>query len=351
MATILQQSERDQLLNSLSSEQVQFIKDYVKRGKRTAFANEMAKSKGMVLPEEATDQDIELILDGWTLEDYIDNGFVNPDTPCECGRPLRYQYIVKHKVTNERKTFGISHFEEHMGFPASLIRDIKKGFTQVDYELDELLTKVKIGWNIKQYIEFIPEDMLVPDDVQKQILLNLPLLDTQLRRLKKRISDHLQPVFKPNKRKEINLERNNDIFQSNLLSYAVSPKTSHDKSTSESTNQSNDFEHQNNNEDVYQLDLFTEVVSPTTQLNSTSLVLTQQHKELILHYLESTGSTRIISELLIKKHNASSERYLTGKPRLYLPICMYLDELVELSTVDLIEKHGKDDRIYRLIQD
>lgn len=311
MADTLQQTERDQILNSLTSEQIQFIKDYVKRGKRTAFANEMAKSKGMVIPEEATDQDIKLILDEWILEDYIDNGFVNPETPCECGKPLRYQYIVRHIGTNESRRFGINHFEEHMSFPAALIKQIKQGFTQVDYELDELITKIKEGWNLNQHIEFIPEDLQLPDDINEQIQMNLPLLDSQISRLKKRIDNYLQPAYTP-KIKRDNHEDQNDIFQ---------------------------------------FELFTGVASPATQLNSTSLVLTQQHKDLILHYLETTGSARIISELLIKKHNANSVRYLTGKPKLYLPICIYLDELVEKSILILKEIRGKDDRIYSLFQD
>ena len=73
----------------------------------------------------------------WSI--IFDNGFINPDTPCECGRPLRYQYIVEHKPTNEARRFGITHFEGHTGVSASIINEIKKGFNSIDYEQDELL--------------------------------------------------------------------------------------------------------------------------------------------------------------------------------------------------------------------
>ncbi|MEH7075144.1 hypothetical protein [Neobacillus drentensis] len=65
--------ESDELLNLLCLEQKEFIEFYVKRGKKTAFANVMAADKGIVLPDSATVEEMERLIDEWVLEDYIDN--------------------------------------------------------------------------------------------------------------------------------------------------------------------------------------------------------------------------------------------------------------------------------------
>ena len=139
MKITLNKEEKDLILNSLTPEQKEFIQHHAKKGKKTAFANVLAKDKGIVIPDHVSPEEAELLLDEWILVDYIDNGFINPETPCECGRPLRYQYIVEHKPTNETRRFGITHFEEHTRVSALIINEIKKGFNSIDYEQDELL--------------------------------------------------------------------------------------------------------------------------------------------------------------------------------------------------------------------
>lgn len=186
--------ERDELLNILSTEQREFIEFYVKRGKKTAFANVMAKDKGMMVPDSATVEEMEMLIDDWVLDDYIDNGFTNPDTPCECGKPLRYQYIVRHLSTNQIRRFGIKHFEEHTGLSALLIASIKKGFNQIDYERDELLTKIGDGWSVLDHVSNIPSDLKIAKDIQNHLDANVPLLERQLNRLKRDIITHQEKV-------------------------------------------------------------------------------------------------------------------------------------------------------------
>ena len=122
---ILDDTTSSNILAALTEKQKNFLEQHVKRGKKTAFANVMALDKGIVLPNHATDAEIQSILDEWVLIEYIDNGKSNANTPCECGRPLRYQYIVQHQTTKETRRFGITHFAEHTGLPAHMLNKSK----------------------------------------------------------------------------------------------------------------------------------------------------------------------------------------------------------------------------------
>ncbi|WP_062107479.1 DUF3895 domain-containing protein [Bacillus niameyensis] len=317
MNVVLNTNERESLLSLLTEQQKSFLQDHVKRGKKTVFANQMAKDKGLVLPEGATSEEIEMLLDEWILVDYIDNGFINPETPCECGKPLRYQYIVRHKTMNEVRRFGSTHFEEHTGLPAQIVNQIKKGFTQIDYEMDELLQKFADGWVFSDNI--LPKNFTVPDDIKEHLDLELPLLDRQITRLKKLINEFLseQEVQRP-------------IIE---------------KSTRETTFDSY--------EDPFALemyDLFQDSIGETPAEKPLTSHLTPIIKDEILRYLDTVSSARIICELLIKNHSVLTERYVTGKPKIYPKVCMYLDLLVSKEVVRLEDKRGHQDRLYKKVK-
>ena len=58
---------------------------------------------------------------------------------CDCGRPLKYQFVIESKQTGQEVHLGIQHFKAHLGIPQILAEDIKKGVAHVDLYLDELL--------------------------------------------------------------------------------------------------------------------------------------------------------------------------------------------------------------------
>jgi hypothetical protein len=314
MKVYLDQETRDGLLNKLSEALRNFLKEHVKSGKKTEFANFMAKQKGMVLPQAANEREVELLLDEWILIDYIDNGYVSEETPCACGRPLRYQYIVKHKQTQETRRFGITHFEEHTGLPANIVKGIKDGFERIDYELDELLLKLSNGWNIKNEIPFIPDGLELPKDIKHQFSLQLPLLDSQLSRLKELINESLErPVVEQIKNKTVH-------FVPNKV------------------------------DDSPQLCLFNDEVSEEVEVSSGEFLLSDDLQNYILEFLNSGAeSARIICELLIKNHGAPKDRYNTGKPKIYGAVCIYLDSLHHDNIVQL-KTLSHADRIYQLVK-
>ncbi len=71
---------------------------------------------------------------------------------CDCGRPLKYQFVIESKQTGQEVHLGIQHFKDHLGIPQSVAEDIKKGVAHVDLALDELL------WLTAKPIPF-PEDL------------------------------------------------------------------------------------------------------------------------------------------------------------------------------------------------
>ncbi|MDP4084744.1 MAG: DUF3895 domain-containing protein [Bacillota bacterium] len=316
MSVILNKDERENLLSSLTEHQRDFIVNHVKRGKKTVFANEMARDKGLFIPDTATNDEIEMLLDEWILEDYIDNGFINPETPCECGRPLRYQYIVKHKKTNEVRRFGINHFEEHTGIPAEVVNAIKREFSFIDYEMDEILQKINTGWTLDNEIPYIPRDFEFPKGIQEFLLFNVPLLDRDIKRLKTLMAEFL---FK----QELQREEQEEVMELESIPYV---------------------------EDQVAFEFFQEEPKPISEKPlPLGPKLSEPLRDAVRGYLETVSSARIICELLIKNNSAPHERYLTGKPKIYPLVCMYLDSLVKNGDIQLTKKEGQIDRIYKLL--
>uniref|UniRef100_UPI003F49938A DUF3895 domain-containing protein n=1 Tax=Bacillus multifaciens TaxID=3068506 RepID=UPI003F49938A len=326
MVTTLSKEEREGILSSVSSKQKEFIQEHVKRGKKTVFANIMAKDKGIVLSDHATNEELEMLLDEWILEDYIDNGFVNPETKCECGRPLRYQYIVKHKRTNELRRFGISHFEEHTSIPSAVVQNIKKGFYEIDYEMDELLYKIHNNWNLNKVIPNIPDGYIVPKDIEMYLEAEVPLLDRQIKRLKEQIREFLEKREKNQEQEREEIESIVDFLPTddNQFSFGLFDEPI------ERMDREGNYRMGYNKQYNYSLSLY--------------------HQNEVLDYLKKgVSSTRVICELLIKNNNADPKRYITGKPKIYASVCCYLDSLVQEGVLE-IEVKDITDRVY-ILQD
>ncbi|WP_251636210.1 DUF3895 domain-containing protein [Neobacillus niacini] len=244
----------------------------------------------------------------------------NPETPCECGIPLRYQYIVRHRSTNQIRRFGITHFEEHTGLSVSLIVAIKKGFTQIDYERDELLNKIADGWSILDHVPNIPSDLKLAKDIQQHLDANVPLLERQLNRL-------IRDIRLYQEKDESNYVTNFKATKMNVSDVTVEK-----------------YENQES------LDLFGETIKEVPKQIHIRKTGDSRFFQAINGYLdEGVTSVRVICELLIKHNGAEKERYLTGKPRIYPGVCQYLEQLVYDDKVSLIEVNGKEDRIYQIV--
>lgn len=183
----------------LTDEQKYVLDEQIKRGKKTKWLNSWAKKKGNVLTDEDLN-DIDAAMNKlleWVLVDYEDSLRINPETKCECGRALRYRYTVLHKSTGKQYKLGIVHLEQHTGLNPELVTEIKKGMKEIDVERDEILSKVIDGW----YLPFdIPISINIPAYIKEQLRVDLPLLDRQVVRLTKLITDYKKPIKRSKKK-------------------------------------------------------------------------------------------------------------------------------------------------------
>lgn len=318
----LSQQERDVLLNSLNEKQREFITEHLKRGRKTVFANQLAKEKAGPGQEENT-----RIAEQWDLIDYIDAGpnwRENPKYFCECGRSLRYQYVLENKELGQLKKFGMNHFQEHTGISPQLAREIVKGIERIDYEMDEMLIKISNGWTLSdESINEIPSAFVIPDDIQHHLDFDVPLLDRQIIRLKQQMTAYWQEIHRQRREKKIYEEK-------------VVEKQRAEK---------------------YQKLKEAVIANLTDGKLQWSIASTSLNKDLqigVLTYLyrlsEPIFSAKEICKNLVAYHGASSQTFSSGTLRIYPDVCIFLESLKGKGFLEFVEKTGLEDRIYKVLE-
>lgn len=310
----LTQLERDELSKNLDEKQKQFIDEYLIRGRKTVFANVLAKGKAGGVEET----EIEKVANQWELQDFIDAGpgwRENPKLFCECGRALRYQYIVLNKETKELKKFGINHFEEHVGIPPQLVKEIIKGIEVIDYERDEILVKINQNWNLIDEGIVIPEEFDIPKDIEQHLEYNVPLLDRQITRLKTIITEYNKLIERER------LERNLAEQKSKQ-----ERKKQHLAQRREALLQQGRFQ--------FDLEL-----DPALQAG-------------IMIYLEDLNRTQFLAsevcQYLIDYHGASNEKYSSGTFKIFPQVCLFLENLTKNEEIVFLGRKRGIDRLYQI---
>jgi len=292
--------ERDILLAQLGVEQQEYLKFRMNRSRRTVFANVMATHKGAVVPSNSSYEEIEVLLEDWIYTGSIDAGKVTPELKCECGRSLRYQHIVEHKTTGQVLKFGIQHLEEHLGIDAKVVKDIRDGFQAIDYEMDEILEKYSRNWDNYRLLPPGYDKVKLPEDIQEHLALDLPLLNSQLMKIRTLVNAELIAA-----RKDV------PVARAKVETVPLFNPT----------------------QDVY--DLFN--------VSNNDSELSSHAKVAIKAYLQSgIGSTRVLCEKLIQDKLISSDRFLTGKPKRYIEVYLYINELVTNGYCKLISSDAMD---------
>lgn len=280
----------------------------LKRGRRTIFANILAK-------EKAVDGAGSAAYD-WELLDYLDAGpnwQNNSSLYCMCGRKLRYQYVVQNRKTNDIVRFGRDHFREHTGIPPRLANQIIKGITEIDYELDEILLKINDGWTLAdEGIGQIPASL--PNDIQAHLDYEIPLLGRQISRLKKLIQVKMEQ--EQQRRKEA-LERE----KQNRLS-------------------------QTKNRSIQEYNS----LSPIKR----SSPLDEELEIGVIHFIytwpESDFAAEDVCEFLVQEYDAPADRFSTGKYRIFGHVCIFLESLVKAKKIEFIRKDNLTmERFYHIL--
>ena len=82
----------------------------------------------------------------WSLVAFHENmNFNSPSSPqlyCDCGRRLKYQYVLTNNLGEEIK-LGITHFADHIGIPEAVARQLQAEIHQLNFGLDELLQRIR----------------------------------------------------------------------------------------------------------------------------------------------------------------------------------------------------------------
>lgn len=326
-------AERDSIFQRLSEEQRQFLHHDMLRSRRTIFAQMMVRAKGASIPEDASYEDVERFLDGWVYTGYRDAGEPSPDYPCECGRPLRYQHEVKHKTTGAIMHFGIVHLGEHLQLDAKTVSLIVKGFDVLDKELDEILVKCRGGWSLEAALSFsIPNDFSFPKDILAHLELQLPLLDKQIARLQKKI---IQFIEERSIRHALS-DRVNETFRvpSPAPEFVLEDEQIALLFPDERRSAPESIDH-----------------NSQMQYKGSEVLLQEDLKDRVKELLRTgTQSARVMAEILLTEGADDQRRYSSGKPHLYVPLCIFMDQvLVPAGFCQLIYR-STEDRHYQFVK-
>ncbi|OTN83932.1 hypothetical protein A5819_003482 [Enterococcus sp. 7E2_DIV0204] len=152
--------ERSRLLKLLSNEQIQVVNNTRRYKAISIFAN-----KHMIAENE------------WSLVDYkISNNYKGNGNGerlyCECGRELKYQYVVKSN-NGEQKDLGFTHYLELTNLNPDVARQITMDINQLNLKVDEILVLIEHGFRF-------PEEMYTQYKLCKNIT---SLNDTQVSRV------------------------------------------------------------------------------------------------------------------------------------------------------------------------
>ncbi len=144
---------------------------------------------------------------------------------CQCGRRLKFQYIIVSKATGESLALGRQHFKDHLNIPAQVATEINRQINHVDLGIDELFTYIKAGipfpndiWQQYQYLLFQNHMQQTPLEVDLAFIkkvaafseADMPLYFTDMTSLNKKLnvlSDYLKG------KKEVTDESAFDLFK------------------------------------------------------------------------------------------------------------------------------------------
>ncbi|MFS1519538.1 DUF3895 domain-containing protein [Bacillus sp. SCS-151] len=324
----MNQSERDAIIRTLDENKKQFINEQLKRGKKTIFSNVLAEWKASSVTEG-----IEEIADSWVLIDFLDAGETWKETSdlfCDCGKLLRYQYIVVNNQTGDTHKFGETHFEQHTNLPAQLVRDIIKGFENIDYEMDEILEKIKYGWNFRDINILIPDGFCIPQDIKEHFENDIPLLDRQINRLKAQIKNHINELEQQKRQKHIEKQQEEWLRKEEQSEEEKAKERELQKAKEQQL-----IEERN-------------ITIRTIHIGYLNIELSKKYMEAIIlllnQYPKSTIDVLSICRYLIEDFGASNDTYQGGKPRIFPHIALFLDVLVredvlKLKISDLQNRH------------
>lgn len=221
--------ERVKYLHLLSDEQIQFL-----------------NSLGRYRLLEIFEQNNFLNGSNWKFKDYkVSKNYLDKETDeqhrlfCNCGREIKYQYIVKSIDTSQELSFGITHFVEHFSLPKKAAKEIYQQINLINLRIDEILTKKiqeelfsnRLYDNFKEYVENTGQGKILFERITKFKQLDLPLLSADVEEVERRLkTNRIRLAKEKMKSKSASSNRENHRFAISL-----------DKSESEQSKNDNNY--------------------------------------------------------------------------------------------------------------
>lgn len=181
MASPLTEKEVNRLYQLLNDDQLNYLQNYLKQSKKSKWLEKLALKKGIVLHSDTSLDETWEKLNDWELKEILDGGYGNRPYKCECGKKLRFCYIVQHRKEKKTYQLGITCLENYTLMSPELIKDITDGFHKIDLERDEILKRYEQGWEVP------PEyyGLNLTDDLNSQIDIGLPLSSLQVNKIER----------------------------------------------------------------------------------------------------------------------------------------------------------------------
>ena len=179
---LLSKKHLEETMSVLTEEQKDYLENRLKIRRKSEWLQILATYKGVDITDDMNVDEIEDKIDDWILIDCMDGGYKRKPYKCDCGQPLRFQYIIQNKKAGEVRKLGENCFEKYLSLPASVIKDVKSGMYNIDLERDEILTKLrqKVFFPLSNYLH-----LKIPPHIIEQYELGLPLLDRQIHLVEK----------------------------------------------------------------------------------------------------------------------------------------------------------------------
>ena len=139
----LTDEKRRKILSKLKYKQIRILSDFT-----------MYKAKSEMITKDF------IIANDWKLADIREDAFWNlrsmdnnqvkniPKLKCECGKNLRYQYILRSSSGKELK-LGVTRFAQHAGIPQNIANQIHERVNSIMIFRDEILVKYDQGMKVE----------------------------------------------------------------------------------------------------------------------------------------------------------------------------------------------------------
>jgi len=191
-----------------TNEQIKFIEKNFKQTSNDKLIANISKLKNFI-PTNIADGYKELneedtIASVWNVQVNVSN---ERNYTCVCGRRIKYQYLLTHKVKDIELSLGSGHYKEYCGISIAKVNKIiasQNVYNKRVEELQELMNKGEI--NRQEYLLDMVE---LPERLRSQLRIGLPLIQQQM--------NQINNIINPNVTKMINKFSSRDMTEFNLM--------------------------------------------------------------------------------------------------------------------------------------